>query len=102
MAGYLNTAYYGRDAYGIQAAARAYFNKDAKDLNPSECAFLAAVLKGATYYDPAGNAAIDPATPPPRRTRKRAEERWSVDPRRGGQGRAPDARPSGPSTRSSR
>ena len=29
MAGYLNTAYYGRGAYGIQAAARAYFGKDA-------------------------------------------------------------------------
>lgn len=59
MAGYLNSAYYGRNAYGIQAAARAYFNKDAKDLNPGECAFLAAMLKGATYYDPAGATSID-------------------------------------------
>ncbi|MGV9888939.1 transglycosylase domain-containing protein, partial [Streptomyces sp. NPDC003395] len=61
MAGYLNSAYYGRNAYGIQAAARAYFNKDAVDLNPGECAFLAAMLKGATYYDPAGATSIDPA-----------------------------------------
>ncbi|MEV7288170.1 transglycosylase domain-containing protein [Streptomyces sp. NPDC093252] len=61
MEGYLNSAYYGRNAYGIQAAARAYFNKDAIDLNPGECAFLAATLKGATYYDPAGATNIDPA-----------------------------------------
>lgn len=61
MAGYLNSAYYGRNAYGIQAAARAYFNKNAEDLNPGECAFLAAMLKGATYYDPAGATSIDAA-----------------------------------------
>ncbi|MFF4356816.1 transglycosylase domain-containing protein [Streptomyces sp. NPDC001604] len=61
MQGYLNSAYYGRNAYGIQAAARAYFNKDSVQLNPGECAFLAAMLKGATYYDPAGATSIDPA-----------------------------------------
>ncbi|GAA3300633.1 hypothetical protein GCM10020295_41850 [Streptomyces cinereospinus] len=61
MEGYLNTAYYGRSAFGIQAAARAYFNKDAIRLNAGECAFLAAMLKGATYYDPAGATSIDPA-----------------------------------------
>ncbi|MFJ5175224.1 transglycosylase domain-containing protein [Streptomyces griseoviridis] len=59
MAGYLNSAYYGRSAYGLQAASRAYFNKEAKNLNAGECAFLAATLKGATYYDPAGNPSID-------------------------------------------
>ncbi|MEU5663674.1 transglycosylase domain-containing protein [Streptomyces longwoodensis] len=64
MAGYLNSAYYGRNAYGIQAAARAYFNKDAIKLNPGECAFLAAMLKGATYYDPAGAQSIDTAASP--------------------------------------
>ncbi|MET7270723.1 transglycosylase domain-containing protein [Streptomyces flaveolus] len=61
LEGYLNSAYYGRGAYGIQAAARAYFDKDAVDLNPGECALLSAVLKGATYYDPAGATSIDPA-----------------------------------------
>ncbi|QLJ05994.1 penicillin-binding protein [Streptomyces sp. NEAU-sy36] len=60
MAGYLNSAYFGRGAYGIQAASRAYFNVDAKDLNPGQCAFLAAMLKGATYYDPAGATSLDP------------------------------------------
>ncbi|MEV6834466.1 transglycosylase domain-containing protein [Streptomyces sp. NPDC051133] len=64
MAGYLNSAYFGRGAYGLQAASRAYFNKDAKDLDPGQCAFLAAMLKGATYYDPAGATSLDPAATP--------------------------------------
>ncbi|MFD0304589.1 transglycosylase domain-containing protein [Streptomyces sp. NPDC127119] len=75
MAGYLNSAYYGRGAYGIQAAARTYFDKDAEDLNPSQCAFLASVLKGATYYDPAGAESIDPSATPAA-NRQRAETRW--------------------------
>ncbi|MFF0022494.1 MULTISPECIES: transglycosylase domain-containing protein [unclassified Streptomyces] len=76
MAGYLNSAYYGRNAYGIQAAAHAYFDKDAEELNESECAFLAAVLKGATYYDPAGAESIDPVGATPEANRKRAKARW--------------------------
>ncbi|MFE2561767.1 transglycosylase domain-containing protein [Streptomyces sp. NPDC059352] len=76
MAGYLNTAYYGRGAYGIQAASRAYFNKDAKHLNASESALLTAVLKGATYYDPAGYPEID-AEATPDKNLDRATKRWS-------------------------
>ncbi|MEU3482245.1 transglycosylase domain-containing protein [Streptomyces sp. NPDC033754] len=76
MAGYLNTAYYGRGAYGIQAASRAYFNKDAKHLNASESALLAAVLKGATYYDPAGYPEIDPEATP-QKNLDRATKRWT-------------------------
>ncbi|MER7051104.1 MULTISPECIES: transglycosylase domain-containing protein [unclassified Streptomyces] len=64
LEGYLNSAYYGRGAYGIQAAARAYFNVDAVDLNAGQCAFLSAMLKGATYFDPAGSTSIDPAATP--------------------------------------
>ncbi|WP_406475843.1 transglycosylase domain-containing protein [Streptomyces sp. NBC_01615] len=77
MAGYLNSAYFGRGAYGIQAGARAYFNKDAIKLNPSECAFLAAMLKGATYYDPAGAAEIDPVGATAEANRKRAKAQWA-------------------------
>ncbi|MET8558391.1 transglycosylase domain-containing protein [Streptomyces sp. NPDC004959] len=77
MAGYLNTAYYGRGAYGIQAASRAYFDKDAVDLNPSESALLAAVLKGATYYDPAGVASDNPAKTTKEANTVRATERWA-------------------------
>lgn len=76
MAGYLNTSYYGRGAYGIQAAARTYFGKNSKDLKPDECAFLASLLKGATYYDPAGAEDIDPAAKPAA-NRARAVERWT-------------------------
>ncbi|MFE3069013.1 transglycosylase domain-containing protein [Streptomyces sp. NPDC059247] len=75
MAGYLNTAYYGRGAYGIQAAARAYFDKDAEELNVSESALLAAVLKGATYYDPAGYPEYD-ARATPEKNLDRATKRW--------------------------
>lgn len=75
MAGYLNTSYYGRGAYGIQAAARTYYNKDARDLNASQCAFLATLLKGATYYDPNGNEAIDKNASAKNNT-ERAAKRW--------------------------
>ena len=44
LQGYLNTIYFGRGAYGIQAAAQAYFDKDAKDLTVQEGAVLASVL----------------------------------------------------------
>lgn len=74
LAGYLNTAYYGRDAYGIQAASRAYFGKDAKDLNPSESAFLASMLKGPNLYNPDGG--IGPAATP-EANEKRARLRWA-------------------------
>ncbi|MET9763393.1 transglycosylase domain-containing protein [Streptomyces sp. NPDC006372] len=75
LQGYLNTSYYGRGAYGIQAAAQAYYGKEAKDLTPGECAFLAALLKGPTYYDPAGNEGIDP-TATRDANRKRSQARW--------------------------
>ncbi|MFD5227723.1 transglycosylase domain-containing protein [Streptomyces qaidamensis] len=76
LQGYLNTSYYGRGAYGIQAAAQTYFGKEAKDLKPNECAFLAALLKGPTYYDPAGNEGIDRSATREANT-KRAKARWS-------------------------
>ncbi|MEU3773054.1 transglycosylase domain-containing protein [Streptomyces sp. NPDC032472] len=74
LAGYLNTAYYGRDAYGIQAAARAYFGKDCSDLTPSESAFLASVLKGPNLYNPDGG--IGPTATPEQNT-QRAHARWA-------------------------
>ncbi|GMA41836.1 carboxypeptidase [Mobilicoccus caccae] len=50
---YLNTIYFGRGAHGIQAAARAYFGKEASELDVSESAFLASVIRGPSLYDPA-------------------------------------------------
>ena len=52
LQGYLNTIYFGHGAYGAQAAAQAYFDKDAKDLDLRESAFLATVLNNPTGYDP--------------------------------------------------
>jgi penicillin-binding protein 2D len=52
LEGYLNTIYYGHGAYGIEAAARYYFGKHAKDLTLSEAAMLAGIPKGPYYYSP--------------------------------------------------
>jgi membrane peptidoglycan carboxypeptidase len=52
LEGYLNTIYYGRGAYGVQAASRAYFGKPAKRLNVAESAMLAAVLNSPNYLRP--------------------------------------------------
>ena len=49
---YLNIAYFGDGAYGIQSAARHYFNKNAKDLDLRESATLAGLVKNPTGYDP--------------------------------------------------
>ncbi|MEU3818190.1 transglycosylase domain-containing protein [Streptomyces sp. NPDC030392] len=76
MRGYLNTSYFGRGAYGIQAAARTYYGVDAKDLKVEECAFLASLLKGSTYYDPAGAPEIDPEATA-QANLERATKRWN-------------------------
>jgi membrane peptidoglycan carboxypeptidase len=51
LQGYLNTSYFGRNAYGIQAAAQAYYGKDAADLTTAEGAYLASLLNAPTAYD---------------------------------------------------
>jgi penicillin-binding protein 1A len=52
---YLNRVYFGHGAYGIGAAARTYFDKDAKDLSAAEAAFLAGLIQAPTAYDPVVN-----------------------------------------------
>ena len=49
---YLNLAYFGDGAFGIQSAARHYFGKNAKDLNWGESAMLAGMVKNPTGFDP--------------------------------------------------
>ena len=49
---YLNTVYFGRNAYGIEAASNAYFNKDAKDLTVEEGAMLAGLIQSPSVLDP--------------------------------------------------
>ncbi|MFD8705212.1 transglycosylase domain-containing protein [Kitasatospora sp. NPDC059648] len=51
LSGYLNTSYYGRGAYGVQAAAQAYFGVDASALNPAQGAYLATLLNAPSAYD---------------------------------------------------
>ena len=49
---YLNKIYLGRAAYGVASAALTYFNKSVDDLTLSEAAYLAALPKGPSNYDP--------------------------------------------------
>ncbi|MEO7865387.1 MAG: transglycosylase domain-containing protein, partial [Sphingomicrobium sp.] len=49
---YLNSIFLGRNAYGIQAASRAYFDKDVADLTLPEAAYLAVLPKAPSNYDP--------------------------------------------------
>lgn len=49
---YLNQAYFGNLAYGIEGAARAYFARSAQDLSLSECALLASIIPNPAIYDP--------------------------------------------------
>ncbi|MGY0069508.1 transglycosylase domain-containing protein [Streptomyces sp. QTS137] len=51
LAGYMNTSYYGRGAYGVQAAAQAYYQVDAEDLTVEQGAYLAALLQAPSQYD---------------------------------------------------
>lgn len=49
---YINQCYFGKGAYGIQAAAQTYFNKEIKDLTISDCALLVGLLKAPGRYSP--------------------------------------------------
>jgi penicillin-binding protein 1A len=49
---YLNSIFLGRNAYGIQAASRAYFDKDVNELTLPEAAYLAVLPKAPANYDP--------------------------------------------------
>lgn len=66
LQGYLNTSWFGRGAYGIEAAAHAYYGIPARQLDPSQGAALAALLKGAEQYDPSVSAV----------NHHRSEARW--------------------------
>ena len=52
---YLNTVYFGRNAYGVEAASEAYFGTSVGRLGPAQGALLAALLRAPNYYDPANN-----------------------------------------------
>ncbi|MGD3111115.1 transglycosylase domain-containing protein [Streptomyces sp. YGL11-2] len=67
LEGYLNTSYYGRNAYGIQAAAQAYYSKTSDKLTTAEGAYLAALLNAPSAYDIAAHPENKP----------RAVARWN-------------------------
>ncbi|MFI6871200.1 transglycosylase domain-containing protein [Nocardia sp. NPDC050406] len=64
LTAYLNTIYFGRGAYGIDAAAKAYFGKPVQELTASEGAVLAATIQQPSNLDPEKNP-------------KGAQERWN-------------------------
>ncbi|MFI9116500.1 transglycosylase domain-containing protein [Streptomyces venezuelae] len=68
LAGYMNTSYYGRSAYGIQAAARSYYGVDATQLTTAQGAYLASLLQAPNQYD------WTSASPT---GRKLVEQRWN-------------------------
>ncbi|MFD4744633.1 transglycosylase domain-containing protein [Streptomyces rubiginosohelvolus] len=65
--GYLNTSYFGRNAYGIQAAAQAYYGKNVEDLTTAEGAYLASLLNAPSAYDVIAHPGNRPA----------AQRRWN-------------------------
>ncbi|MFJ2773345.1 transglycosylase domain-containing protein [Streptomyces sp. NPDC087300] len=67
LEGYLNTSYFGRNAYGIQAAAQAYYGKDVQKLSVAQGAYLATLLNSPNAYD----VATHPENKP------RAAGRWN-------------------------
>jgi membrane peptidoglycan carboxypeptidase len=67
LEGYLNTSFFGRNAYGIQAAAQAYYGMDAKDLDAGRAAYLAALVNAPSQYDVVAHP----------ENRRAAEARWN-------------------------
>ncbi len=52
---YLNSVYLGSGAYGVHAAAKEYFNKDADQVDLAEAALLAGLIQAPSGYDPITN-----------------------------------------------
>ncbi|MFD6184017.1 transglycosylase domain-containing protein [Streptomyces goshikiensis] len=67
LEGYLNTSYFGRNAYGIQAAAQAYYGKDVGRLTTAEGAYLATLLNSPSAFDVVAHP----------QSRARAVARWN-------------------------
>ncbi|MER6303643.1 transglycosylase domain-containing protein [Kitasatospora sp. NPDC001539] len=68
LAGYLNSSYFGRGAYGIQSAAHAYYGEDVSRLTLGQGAYLASLLQAPSLYD------VKTATPA---NREKALARWN-------------------------
>lgn len=55
LTSYLNRIYFGQRCYGVAQAARYYFGKSVRDLNLSECAALAGIVRGPSIFNPVDN-----------------------------------------------
>ncbi|MER5492979.1 transglycosylase domain-containing protein [Streptomyces sp. NPDC002490] len=66
LEGYLNTSFFGRNAYGIQSAAQAYYGVDVEKLTVEQGAYLAALLNAPSAYDVVANP----------QNRPQVEARW--------------------------
>jgi penicillin-binding protein 1A len=58
LSAYLNRVYMGSGIFGVDAAAKLYFNKDVKDINLQEAATLAGLLKAPSRYSPKNNPGL--------------------------------------------
>ncbi len=58
LGAYLNLAYFGERVYGVDTAARTYFDKSVKDLSIPEAALLAGLLKAPSAYSPLKDPAL--------------------------------------------
>lgn len=58
---YLNTVFFGHEAYGVEAAARVFFGKHVWQLDLAQCALLAGLVQAPSYYDPLGPYGPQPA-----------------------------------------
>ncbi len=58
LSAYMNRVYLGAGTYGIDAAARVYFNKPAKELTVREAATIAGLLKAPSRYSPSSNPSL--------------------------------------------
>ncbi|MFD0899419.1 transglycosylase domain-containing protein [Actinomadura sediminis] len=70
---YLNTVYFGRQAYGIQAASRAYFRTTVDKLTVEQAALLAGMIQQPNYFVTYGN----PTDPEKKKAKEAAIARWN-------------------------
>ena len=54
---YLNTVYFGENAYGVHAAARTYYKKNVRELNLDQSSTLAGIINGPSIFNPIVDAA---------------------------------------------
>ncbi|MEI8037817.1 MAG: transglycosylase domain-containing protein [Verrucomicrobiota bacterium] len=80
LTNYLNRIYFGSGADGIEQAARTYFGKTTRDLNPGECALIVGIIRGPHIFSPFRN--LDAAIEQRNQTLARMVAMGFIDPAR--------------------